>query len=1712
MSLSDPDGVPDTATSTWHWERSEDGSTGWTTATTTTESPISPNSVSESTYTPVEDDIGHFLRVTVSYTDSQGPDKSTDPFITANKVVRNLVNDPPYFVYAADDDIPEGSALGDKIPDDTGVTREVAENSAANTAVGGPIMADDEDIDNNGNKDVLTYEFNTGSSTGVDHGSFTIDRNTGQIRVKAGTELNRETKASYVVTVVARDPSYNPDVTPLSQDSIDVTINLTDMPEDPSIEGAANITLTEITDSVRETNITLGGIADSRNPVLTADGNIILATFTATDDEDDQDDQNQRVDGAIKWSLSGSDSDRFDIGDTTTSIFGVENVVSVNDMTSTVVLRLKELPDYEDPANSNNAYRVTITATDSTGLTATQAVLVQVRNIDEPGSVDLYHRQPQARSAITASLEDPDNTQGTISYTWATSTASTLPGTWGVIPRASRSSYTPPAFATTTDPYFLRVVANYTDGEGSGKTATTVPAFQVRARPDSNTAPSFPNTTVTTLSIDEITNSGVDIGSPISADDTEDRNRLEYRLDTTSQRFFDIERDTGQLMTKASLNHETRDSYNVTVYAEDPSLEEGRIQVTVNVNDVNEPHVVTADGTRIDTTHSVSVDERTAITTPAVTYIATDPDDGEEFTWTKAGDGAGAFDFYCETSARVFSRCGPGESISGRRVQLRFVSLPVHLTEDSYEVTIAVEDGRLPNNNLNWTLTVNVADVDEAGAVSLSTLQPLEKVPFTATLTDPDGLVTTATTTWHWERSESGTSGWTTATTTSEGPSDNDNVISYTPVADDINHFLRVTATYTDEQGSNKMTDPERTANKVARNLVNDPPYFIYTEDDDNLPEGMKVGDKIGDGVGVTREIAENSPANTVIGLPIRAYDEDIDNNNNKDVLTWEFDTGQGTDHTLFDIDRGTGQIRVGANPTLNRESTNQSYTVTIIVKDPSDTTGTPFRDMITVTINVTNVDEGPSLEGATTITLTEIIDATSRAATTTEDGGDGTAATFPNNNVKMGTFMASDDEDDSNISPAQRDVTSLKWTLSGPDMDRFVLCDENENTPANCGTENIASDDASTSTVELRLKEYPNYEDPANSNNRYRVTLTVKDSTTPTPLTATHDVTIQVINVDEMGSVELSNLQPEIDAQITAKLTDPDGRASGITWQWSYDESGARPIVNATSESYTPAPGDSGETLYATASYTDPQGGDKEATGDSGTRMVQAHDFANIPPAFPDIDPSPNVNRNQVRYVLEDSVGVDVVVTANGIDEDPVAVDPDDLLKAADSESATSSTSGGTLNDRDDILTYTLRGTDSENFSVESVRSTPFDRVDSSTLGGRISVVAGKALDYEEETSYTITVRATDPSGAYDEITLTINVVNKDEAPSVEQVEQLRLTCDKTEESFEENQTGTVATCTASVPDGGGTVTWSRIGPDSSVFSISSNGVLSIDSQLDYEPHSDADGDNVYEVTVTAEAGGVTRSQDIEVTLVNVEEPGTVSISPAQPPYRVGDVLSASLDEGDEETVTGWQWARSTTAGGTFTPIGGATSDTYRIDVADVDNFLQVTVTYDQPAPLPSGQQLSEETATAVALASTEPETDGTVSFDPAQPIVDTELTASVSDSDGGRSAITWEWARDSSSTGSFTDVIAETSDSYTPVEADAGMYLRATAMYTDDDGDNIARGTTSIVAIHSYDNVIVDGRINGEEVLNAVRDYFDDVITGQEVLAVVRLYFKNF
>ena len=95
----------------------------------------------------------------------------------------------------------------------TEAVRSVVENTAAGENVGAPVTAMDAD------NDTLTY-----SLGGTDMASFDIDPSTGQIMVGAGTMLDYETKASYMVTVTATDPDS-------ASDMITVTITVTNEEE-----------------------------------------------------------------------------------------------------------------------------------------------------------------------------------------------------------------------------------------------------------------------------------------------------------------------------------------------------------------------------------------------------------------------------------------------------------------------------------------------------------------------------------------------------------------------------------------------------------------------------------------------------------------------------------------------------------------------------------------------------------------------------------------------------------------------------------------------------------------------------------------------------------------------------------------------------------------------------------------------------------------------------------------------------------------------------------------------------------------------------------------------------------------------------------------------------------------------------------------------------------------------------------------------------------------------------------------------------------------------------------------------------------------------------------------------------------------------------------------------------------------------------------------
>ena len=240
--LTDPDEVDGTIN--WQWARSsnrsawEDIDTGAT---------YTPSATDEGDMD--EEDQGNYLRVTASYTDGEGSDK------TAEAVTARVAGPPPTNAAPVFPDSEEGQ-------------REVEEDTTGTPTIGEPVTATDHD------GDTLTY-----SLSGSDSEFFTIGENDGQLRLELELDeaLDYERKRSYRFTVRVSDGKNDdgegddPDNLRVD-DSISVTVSLIDVNEAPVI-------------------------TDKEDPEFRENGTSSVATYSARDPERDE----------ITWSVGGTD-------------------------------------------------------------------------------------------------------------------------------------------------------------------------------------------------------------------------------------------------------------------------------------------------------------------------------------------------------------------------------------------------------------------------------------------------------------------------------------------------------------------------------------------------------------------------------------------------------------------------------------------------------------------------------------------------------------------------------------------------------------------------------------------------------------------------------------------------------------------------------------------------------------------------------------------------------------------------------------------------------------------------------------------------------------------------------------------------------------------------------------------------------------------------------------------------------------------------------------------------------------------------------------------------------------------------------------------------------------------------------------------------------------------------------------------------------------
>ncbi len=1357
-------------------------------------------------------------------------------------------------------------------------------------------------------------------------------------------------------------------------------------------------------------------------------------------------------------------------------------------------------PDFEDPKDddSNNVYELVI----EVGITQTSSYQpLKVSHYPVKVEVtDLDHEQPYFPDASTTrSVEEntPASTNigdpvravprdgDTLVYSIGGTDAASFDfntSTAQITTKAALDYETKPSYSVTVS------VRDGEDTNGNPSTAiddsidVTIEVTDVDEGPEVD-GPSSPNHPENTLQVAQYT--GYDPNSrpitwSLSGDDAG-----KFSISATGTLSFrsppDYENPTAQGGGNAYY-------VNITVKA---GSDTGSLAVVVFVNDENEAPTFS------NNQESRSVAENTpAGENIGAPVTASDVDDYDTLYYELSGDDASAFDITSST----------GQILTSTPLD--------HETKSSYRVKVIASDSFNATSSIDVVITVTDANDQPVFADDTTTRSVVEHtnnapVGAPVTATDQDGH------TLHYELTGGATSTFSINPRTGQ-------LKSLVALDSEAQDTYSVTVSVRDNRNDDGQPDTAEDDSITVNITVTD------GNDAPSFPRST-----------TSRDVSENTERGQPVGEPVGATDPEID------VLTYSL---TGTDSGHFDIAASTGQILTKSE--LDYESSKKSYTVTVRVTDGRNTQGgsdPTIDDTIEVAIKVLDVNEPPEITGHSsrdwpenatgTIATYSAVDPESATTTWSVDGTDRSHFGITEGGVlSINTVPDYEDPADNNQNNAyqivvqattgdggaigRHDVTVKVTNVNeAPVVTGVSAVDYPENSTSTVKNYRATDPDGATTTFSwstsgthgsafnvedgvLTFKSPPDYENQQS----YTVRVQANDGGT----TGHFDITINITNVEEAGTVTLSKSQPRVESPLNATLRDPDGSVSEVTWTWESATStdSWATISGATSTSYTPDEADVGKFIRATASYTDPEGSGKSASGTSANQVLEKL-VINVAPEY---------RSSETREVPENSQPNSEIgspLTAN--------------------------------DDNNDDLTYELGGTDASSFDI-------------ATSTGQL--LTKDQLDHEDKPTYTVTVTATDPSNEEATVTVTIKVTDVDEPPE--------FTSGPTSVSYPETDTGTVATYTAIDPEGE-QVVWDLSGADGTRFRIL-GGELNFTAQPDYDDPQDEDGDNEYHVTVVAQVEGsnAPATRPVIVTVTPRNEPPQFPSSDTRirsvtentdAGQNVGAPVRANDPENDELTYTlsgtdARHFDIATATGQILAKSGlnyeGKKSYSVRVSVTDnknadgssnsaIDDTIDITIKVidDNEAPEISGAtstNFAENSTRSVAtFTGRDPEggsvtwtlqgTDsayfaisnsGVLSFDPTpdyedprdsdrsnvyhvtvqasdgnnyinrldvtvtvtnveevgtvrlssvQPQVDTLLTATLSDPDDVVSDIRWSWQRSSvGSKSGWSTISSATSTGYTPQTGDVGRYLRATASY--DDGYSNGNRASAITA----------------------------------------------
>ena len=1463
----------------------------------------------EAIYTVMDGDVGSTIRVMATYSDGSGPEESVS-LTSASVQVASESNAAPAFSPAT-------------------VSRRIAENSTGN--IGGPVAATDTD------GDTLTYAI-TG---GTDQASFRIDPATGQLMVGPGLKIDFEdtgnTDNRYIVEVRAYDSSGAATATPAT-----VTINVVNEEEKPEFGDVVE------TDG-SEANLMRGMVEENATGT-----DLNIATYTATDPEGE----------SVSLSLMGDDAGLFELNDLDTPAAGSK------------ILSFKKSPDFEMPGdrNDDNLYEVTVRASDGT-LSADQMVVVKVTNVVEGGKVTLSPEDAVPGVELTATLTDPEggvSASGQITgerWTWHkhATDADFEVDNGTPIPNATSPTYTPVSGDVAVGEY-LRAMVRYVyqhegDADADRKTGVS-DAVQVQTSRE-NQAPRFKEGASTfrvvmenVMMVDDDAAEDTDdtadnIGSPVAATDA-NGDTPTYTLGGADASLFRI-RSNGQLEVKGKLDHETNTSYTVTVTANDGSGASNAmamITVIIYVTDVDDPPEIMVGGLRISGPSSPRFAEKG--TGPVATYMAAGPN-ADMVTWSLDSASVDAGDFSISGGMLTFGSSPDYENPMDAdmdNVYMVTIKADDRTNMDTHDVMVMVTNEDEPGRVTFWrdgadvtTAAIMVGD-ELGGAVDDSDGNPGDTFPI-AMYTRIANV-----TSWQWGRSTDMTD-WEDIGTGS----------MYTVMDDDAGHYLRATATYTDEEGSGK------TAMAMTDNMVTSSPMFPSET--------------------ATRSVMENTAAGMDIGAPVEATDADMD--------TPTYMLG-GADAASFDIDSMTGQLMTKA--ALDFE-TKREYTLTVTATDTSGASA-----MIIVTITVTDEDE------AGTVTLSTMQPVIGTAVTAMLEDPDGSVSgamwqwarttdmtTWEDiTGATMETYTPTMDDEDMYLR-----ATVMYTDGHGSDKTAMAMTDNMVTTVQDqAGTVTLSTMQPVIGTAVTAMLEDPDgsvsgamwqwarttdmttweditgatmetYTPTMDDEDMYlRATVMYTDGhgsdKTAMAMTDNMVTTVQ----DQAGTVTLSTMQPVIGTAVTAMLEDPDGSVSGAMWQWARttDMTTWEDITGATMETYTPTMDDEDMYLRATVMYTDGHGSDKTAMAMTDNMVTTVQDQAGTV-TLSTMQP---VIGTAVTAMLEDPDG-----SVSGAMWQWARTT--DMTTWEDITGATMETYTPTMDDEDMYLRATVMYTDGHGSDktamamTDNMVTTVQDQAGTVTLSTMQPVIGTAVTAMLEDPDGSVSgamwqwARTTDMT-TWEDIT---GATMETYTPTMDDEDMyLRATVmytdghgsDKTAMAMTDNmvttvqdQAGTVTLSTMQ-PVIGTAVTAMLEDPDGSVSGAMWQWARTTDmttweditgaTMETYTPTMD-DEDMYLRATVMYTDGhGSDKTAmamtDNMVTTVQ-DQAGTVTLSTMQP--VIGTAVTAMLEDPDG-SVSGamWQWARTTDMT-TWEDITGATMETYTPTMDDEDMYLRATVMY---------------------------------------------------------------------------------------------------------------------------------------------------------------------